>query len=123
MYVDGVFRGEWEERVAGWSEAECRGFIKRMQEYPPEAWTVKVRWVYGLVKRREERAREQANCRTYWEERERVVGKERVSEERNERRWMEPRWKEERDERVRRYEQRLSEESERVGRSWSKPRK
>jgi hypothetical protein len=122
LYVSRDFRSEWEEKVAGWSEAECKGFIKRMRAYPPDAWTVKVRWVYGLVMRRAERASQQENCRTYWEEREMEVGREKVREERGAKKWAEPRWKEEREVRRREYEQRLAEEKQAVEASWTKPR-
>lgn len=122
LYVSSEFRSEWEERVAGWSEEECKGFIRRMKGYPAEAWTVKVRWVYGLVMRRAERAREQAGCRTYWEERGEQVGREQAREERGRRRWMEPRWMEEREARRREYEERLGEERQEMERSWTKPR-
>ena len=129
MHVNAVFRGEWEERVAGWSESQCRDFLKRMKAYPDDAWVPKVRWVYGLVMRRMERARQQEGVKTYWEDREDQVGKEKAREERNDPRWggsgkwMEPRWKEEREMRKREWEERFGEERQTMERSWSKARK
>jgi hypothetical protein len=122
LHVNAVFRGEWEEKVAGWSEEQCREFLRRMRGYPEEAWTVKVRWVYGLVKRREARAREQEGVRTYWEDRVREEGMEAVKEERGRQQWEKPRWAEERAEREREWRRMSAEEMERMGRSWSKPR-
>ena len=123
LHVSGEFRWEWEEKVAGWSEAECKAFIKRMRAYPADAWTVKVRWVYGLVMRRAERARKQEGVVTYWEEREAVIGEENAREERGSQKWSEPRWMKEREARQREYEQRLGEEKQEIENSWSRPRR
>jgi len=129
LYVSAAFRSEWEEKVAGWSEEQCKGMIKRMRAYPVDAWTPRVRWVYGLVMRRAERARAQEGVKTYWEDREEVVGKEKAREERNDPRWggsgkwMEPRWMEERAVRRKEYEERIGEERQEMERSWTKPRK
>lgn len=122
LYVDAVFRGEWEEKVAGWSEEECKGFIKRMRGYPEEAWTVRVRWVYGLVKRREERARQQAGVKTYWEDVKEQRGEEEMRRERGRQQWERPRWAEEREERMREIGRMRAEEALGMERSWSKKR-
>lgn len=127
LHVSADFRSEWEEKVAGWSEAQCKAFIKKMKAYPDDAWTTRVRWVYGLVMRRAERARQQEGVKTYWEDREAVVGKEKAREERLDGRWggkwQEPRWMEEREKRRREYEQRLGEERQAIENSWSRPRR
>lgn len=123
LHVSGDFRGEWEEKVAGWSEEQCKAFIKKMKAYPDDAWTTRVRWVYGLVLRRAERARQQAGVRTYRSEGEVAVGGERERGGGRGGGWSRPRWMEEREARQREYEQRLAEEKQAIENSWSRPRR